>query len=141
MLFVAACEYRQARCGCGYQVERSFGNWQDEADRFVFFDISGLELKSVDFDDDLDTVHVQEELRECLVVAPLERQTTLLEGRPSLTQLFDDIAERVVNRTVVDVESLVDVLTLKDNFGTSGMDPAIALDRLAKDIVSVIFVS
>ena len=86
----------------------------------------------------MDTLNVQEELRECLVLAPLERQTTLLEGRPNLNQLFDGLAERIVDRNVVDVEGLVDVLTIKDNFGTSGMDPAIALDRLAKDIVSVV---
>ena len=36
----------------------------------------------------------------------------------------------------LDVESLVDVLTLKDNAGVSAGDPAVALDRLVKDDVS-----
>lgn len=45
-------------------------------------------------------------------------------------------ARKLADGDALDIEGLVDVLTLKDNWADGEGDPAIALDRLAKDTVS-----
>lgn len=91
----------------------------------------------LDLDDELDLVNVQNDLRESLLSSPIESQATLLEGRLSLRQLFSEQAQQLVNGAALDIEGLVDVLTLKDNGGASSRDAATALDRLVKDTVSL----
>lgn len=46
------------------------------------------------------------------------------------------IGQRLIDGESLDLEDLIDVLTLKDNTGISVSDSTIALDRLVKDEVS-----
>lgn len=59
-----------------------------------------------------------------------------LATRPAFRGLFKDLGESLVHGTVLDLEGLVDILTLKDNDGEAIGDPVIALDRLVRDTVS-----
>jgi nuclear pore complex protein Nup133 len=63
-------------------------------------------------------------------------RTANLAARPSFHRLFIDLASTLANGDAVDIEGLVDLLTLKANHGDgeSG-DPATALERLWKDQV------
>lgn len=48
------------------------------------------------------------------------------------------IGQRLIDGESLDLEDLIDVLTLKDNTGISVSDSTIALDRLVKDEVSTL---
>lgn len=50
--------------------------------------------------------------------------------------MFVSLAQRVVAGEALEIEDLVDVLTLKDNRSEKGGDGAVALDRLVRDSVS-----
>ncbi|WVQ93625.1 hypothetical protein IAU59_000701 [Kwoniella sp. CBS 9459] len=96
----------------------------------------------IELDDELDLINVQNGLRESLLPAKapggrsrpvqLENQITLLSGRPAFAHLFVELAQQLINGAALDLESLVDVLTLKDNYERSD-DAAIALERLLHD--------
>lgn len=94
------------------------------------------QLTSVDLDDELDLVNVQNMLRESLISSPVTGQATLLDRRPAFKQLFESLAHQLIDGIALDVEGLMDVLTLKGNVGESSGDAATALDRLVKDSVS-----
>ncbi|GFZ42387.1 hypothetical protein JCM24511_00102, partial [Saitozyma sp. JCM 24511] len=97
-------------------------------------------------DDELDLIAVQDALRDSLLsVTPPIRSTqtpleafvaahlTNLRDRPAFRQLFVSLAQRVVAGEALEIEDLVDVLTLKDNRAEEGGDGAVALDRLVRD--------
>ncbi|WVF65992.1 hypothetical protein IAT40_000730 [Kwoniella sp. CBS 6097] len=96
----------------------------------------------IELDDELDQINVQNGLRDSLIPtkAPgsrsrpikLEDQITLLSERPAFAHLFVDLAQQLIDGHALDLEGLVDVLTLKDNFERSD-DAAIALGRLLQD--------
>jgi nuclear pore complex protein Nup133 len=99
-------------------------------------------------DDELDLIAVQDALRDSLlsVTPPLRSTQTPLEAyvaahltnlrdRPAFRQLFVSLAQRVVAGEALEIEDLVDVLTLKDNRAEEGGDGAVALDRLVRDSV------
>ncbi|KAK8861724.1 hypothetical protein IAR55_002547 [Kwoniella newhampshirensis] len=96
----------------------------------------------IDLDDELDLVNLHKALQESLLTATgrsriptqtaLEGQVTLLSERPAFKRLFLNDAQELVEGKALDIEGLIDVLTLKDNFERVG-DAAIALHRLVKD--------
>jgi hypothetical protein len=61
--------------------------------------------------------------------------STLTETRPDLRRLFVHFAQQLVDGWALDTESLVDVLTLKDNESVSSRDPIVALEKLFRDTV------
>lgn len=112
---------------------------------------SGSEAYTVKaFDDQLDLIQVQETLRSALISSSPRRQSprdalkeylskhlTLLNQRQAFMALIHDLTRRLVNGEALDVEGLVDVLTLKDNVDERGRDdPSLALNRLRADTVS-----
>ncbi|WVR03681.1 hypothetical protein IAU60_000676 [Kwoniella sp. DSM 27419] len=95
----------------------------------------------IELDDELDQLNIQNGLRESLLASgnsgrnkqpKLENQITSLTDRPAFRRLFTDLAERVLGGLALDLESLIDVLTLKDNLDRSE-DPAVALEGLMRD--------
>ncbi|OCF44072.1 hypothetical protein I317_02025 [Kwoniella heveanensis CBS 569] len=96
----------------------------------------------IELDDELDQINIQNGLRESLlpVKGPggrsrpikLEDQITLLSERPTFARLFVELAQRLIDGGALDLEDLVDVLTLKDNHERTD-DAAIALERLLRD--------
>ena len=56
-----------------------------------------------------------------------------LEDRPTFLQLLLDLGQALLDGTALDLEGVIDVLSLKDNGGTFAADFAIALDRLTRD--------
>lgn len=121
---------------------KSNGNSKDRigllSGEFPFYALDCM-LIPQDLDDELELVNLQNILRESLLSSPIKGQATLLDGRPVFKDLFVDLAQQLANGTALDVESLVDVLTLKDNVGISSRDAATALDRLMKDQVRVLW--
>jgi hypothetical protein len=102
-----------------------------------------------DLDDELDLINVQNNLRDSLLsITPTTRSTqssleayvsinlSNLKRRPAFHQLFVTLAQQLVNGSALDIEGLVDVLTLKDIQAMEGGDAVVALDRLFKDTVS-----
>ncbi|KAK4686173.1 hypothetical protein P7C73_g3957, partial [Tremellales sp. Uapishka_1] len=101
----------------------------------------------IDLEDELDHVTIQNNLRETIIGESIpegykrkpsvekyvDENVTLLDARLSFKVLFASLARRLVDGAALDVESLIDVLTLKDNRGVSSGDAAIALDRLMRD--------
>ena len=61
----------------------------------------------------------------------------ILADRQELRSLFESIAGRLLAGAALELEDLVDALTLKDNRGASVADPVIALDRLVRDAVGL----
>lgn len=106
-------------------------------------------MLTIDLDDELDDIKVQNTLRESLIAnAPVPRRgarpsmteyaithSTATETRPELRRLFVDFAQRLADGWALDTEALVDVLTLKDNESGSSKDPIIALEKLFRDTV------
>lgn len=103
----------------------------------------------LDFDDQLDLIQVQESLRSALIgssrrlppqdalTAYLDKNLHILHDRLAFSELVTDLARRLVDGQALDIEGLVDVLTLKDNAGEEERrHPGIALDRLRGDSVS-----
>lgn len=100
------------------------------------------------FDDSLESVALQQRLRQSIVDAVgkrstqdpvpvyMKRHVTLLDDRPALKTQFETFARQLSNGEALDVEGLIDVLTLKDNKGEEDVDAAWALDKLAKTSVS-----
>ncbi|WWC86014.1 uncharacterized protein L201_000885 [Kwoniella dendrophila CBS 6074] len=92
----------------------------------------------IDLDDELDLVNVQSILINYFSPpnrrnAPkLEEQVSLLSDRPAFKKLFINLTKQLIDGTALDLESLVDVLTLKNNFERAG-DAALALERLVGD--------
>jgi hypothetical protein len=95
-----------------------------------------LNLTLSDLDDEIDTVNVQNDLRESLMSSSINGGATNLDSRPTFRQLFVDLAQQLVGGIALDIEGLVDVLTLKNNVGLTSGDAATALRRLVKDIVN-----
>lgn len=106
-------------------------------------------LKLPDLDEELDTINVQNTLRDQLVAAIPARRNALpsmeayatqhaqnLADRPTFRKLFIEVTQQLVNGTALGIEDLVDALTLKHNSGESSGDPVIALERLLRDEVS-----
>ncbi|ORY21434.1 Non-repetitive/WGA-negative nucleoporin C-terminal-domain-containing protein, partial [Naematelia encephala] len=104
----------------------------------------------LELDDELDLVKVQSDLRASLLApsqsaprnnrqTPLElyvaTNLTKLDTRPAFRQLFSNLAEDLIEGKALDIEGLVDVLTLKDNMGAESGDCAVALERLIRDTV------
>jgi len=94
-------------------------------------------------DDGLELVGIQNDLREVIVAtkqesiaAYVQSYATGLTSRPSFAALFARLAGQLIDGQALDLEELIDVLTLKDNRGSSVNDPATALDRLIRDTVS-----
>lgn len=97
----------------------------------------------VAIDDGLELVGIQNDLREYIletkqksIAAYVSAYATGLTSRPAFAALFARLAGQLVDGQALDIEGLVDVLTLKDNRGPSTEDPVIALDRLIRDTVS-----
>lgn len=98
----------------------------------------------------MDDIKVQNTLRESLLAnTPATRRgarpsmadyasthSKSTETRLSLRSLFVHFAQRLVDGWALDTESLVDVLTLKDNESVSSRDPILALEKLFRDTVS-----
>jgi hypothetical protein len=61
--------------------------------------------------------------------------STSTEDRSELRRLFVHFAQQLADGWALDTESLVDVLTLKDNESWSSRDPVIALEKLYRDTV------
>ncbi|EIW66527.1 hypothetical protein TREMEDRAFT_74725 [Tremella mesenterica DSM 1558] len=95
-------------------------------------------------DDELELVKVQNDLRESLRSDSTTKRGSPsienfvvtnckgLENRPAFKALFIDLGRRLLEGKALDVEGLIDALTLKDNHGSSAGDSAVALDRLTK---------
>ncbi|TXT07474.1 hypothetical protein VHUM_03194 [Vanrija humicola] len=81
-------------------------------------------------DDELDIINVENALQDAIVDAA---PTTVLVERPAYTRLLTQLISRLLAGDALDVEGLVDVLTLKDNIGGRERDAAIALERLVAD--------
>lgn len=107
-----------------------------------------LAIKRVDLDEELDVINVQDGLRKRLAASvPTRRHAKPsmetyasqyaqgLKGRPTFLRLFVETAQQLVDGSALDIEDLVDVLTMKDNDGENGLDPVIALERLVRDAV------
>ncbi|WWD16353.1 hypothetical protein CI109_100779 [Kwoniella shandongensis] len=105
-------------------------------------DSEGRKQLLISLDDELDLVNLQNALRESLLPetgrsrtpakSALEQQITLLVDRPAFKSLFLTLTQELVDGKGLDLEGLIDVLTLKDNYERVG-DAAIALDRLVRD--------
>nr|XP_019002973.1 uncharacterized protein I203_04767 [Kwoniella mangroviensis CBS 8507]OCF66434.1 hypothetical protein I203_04767 [Kwoniella mangroviensis CBS 8507] len=93
----------------------------------------------IELDDELDLVNVQSGLISYFSpptrrAAPkLDEQVTLLADRPAFKRIFFDLTQQLLDGLALDLEGLVDVLTLKDNFERTG-DAAVALERLVGDM-------
>jgi hypothetical protein len=86
-------------------------------------------------DDELDVIKVQNSLRESLLARqPSRRESQHFAQRPAMQRLLTELEDRLRDGVGLDVESMLDVLTLGD---AGYADPVIALDRLRKDTVSV----
>ncbi|WWC58351.1 uncharacterized protein I303_100891 [Kwoniella dejecticola CBS 10117] len=92
----------------------------------------------IELDDELDLVNVQSSLIEYLSprqrhrTTKLDDQITLLSNRPAFQKLFTNFAQQLTDGLTLDLEGLIDILTLKDNFERAG-DAALALERLVGD--------
>ncbi|WWC66609.1 uncharacterized protein I206_100512 [Kwoniella pini CBS 10737] len=92
----------------------------------------------IELDDELDLVHIQTTLIDYLSppqrrhAIKLDEQITLLADRPAFKRLFINLAEQLIRGLALDLEGLIDVLTLKENFERTG-DAALALERLVGD--------
>jgi nuclear pore complex protein Nup133 len=75
--------------------------------------------------------------KEKSIEAYVQSHATGLASRPALEALFARSAGRLIDGQALNLEDLIDVLTLKDNRGQSVNDPVIALDRLVRDTVSL----
>ena len=95
----------------------------------------GNSLIWVDLDAELDFVKVQSDLKDTMQISSVAEQAHL-EGRPRLKQLFADLAQQLAQGKALNVEGLIDLLTLKKSNEEARADAAIALDRLVKDVVS-----
>ena len=106
------------------------------------------ELKA-DLDDQLELVGVQNTLRSNLIGGSGASQNNTgaidqyisanaanLAERPAFRDLFGQFCRLLGNGETLDPEDLIDLLSMKENTGSSVGDPAIALDRLVKDAVS-----
>ncbi|WWD09172.1 hypothetical protein V865_007294 [Kwoniella europaea PYCC6329] len=93
----------------------------------------------IELDDELDLVNVQSGLISYFSpptrrAAPkLDEQVTLLADRPAFKRIFFDLTQQLLDGLALDLEGLVDILTLKDNFERTG-DAALALERLVGDM-------
>jgi hypothetical protein len=82
-------------------------------------------------------VHVQNELRRSIQAKSIPSSSTStaqerLTGRPAMVRLYQENSARLLGGEALDLESLIDILTL----GHDVEDPATALDRLRRDVVS-----
>nr|XP_019048984.1 hypothetical protein I302_02764 [Kwoniella bestiolae CBS 10118]OCF27914.1 hypothetical protein I302_02764 [Kwoniella bestiolae CBS 10118] len=93
----------------------------------------------IELDDELDLVNVQSSLIQYFSPTnrrnspKLDDQITLLTDRPAFKKLFLNLAQELLDGSALDLEGLMDVLTLKDNFERTG-DAALALERLVGDM-------
>lgn len=67
----------------------------------------------------------------------LSEISTRLQNRPVLHRRFIDLAKSLAAGQALDIEDLIDVLTLKDNRGDFANDPTVALGRLINDTVRI----
>ncbi|KAL1411896.1 hypothetical protein Q8F55_002882 [Vanrija albida] len=102
-------------------------------------------LESID--DELDIINVENALQDAIVLAApttgypkqpsaegyVAENAKVLVQRPAYTRLLTQLISRLLAGDALDVEGLVDVLTLKDNIGGRERDAAIALERLVAD--------
>ncbi|WRT63927.1 uncharacterized protein IL334_000854 [Kwoniella shivajii] len=92
----------------------------------------------LELDDELDLVNIQSALLDYLSpsgrqkATKLQDQITLLADRPAFRNLFTNLAQQLISGSALDIEGLIDVLTLKDNFERT-RDAALALERLVGD--------
>jgi hypothetical protein len=84
-----------------------------------------------EIDDELDQIKIQNSVRE--VASEGIAQDAQLIGRPSLLQMLQEMTAQLVAGDALDLESLIDVITLDSRHVTG---PSIALDRLRHDTVS-----
>ena len=94
-----------------------------------------MQLIDADLDNELDLVNVETILRNSLMTSTIEEQATIVGRRPTFKHLFVNFSRQLCDGITLDLEALIDVLTLKDNIGESAVDAATALDRLYKDTV------
>lgn len=97
----------------------------------------------LELDEGLELVEIQNALRTTLSTAKtieafINAHAANLDDRPTFRQLFVDLAQDLVNGHALDLEGLVDILTLKDNRAESVNDGIIALNRLVRDSVSLL---
>ena len=88
-------------------------------------------------------VNIQNDLRVVLgkgkaIDKYLAENTSVVRPRSVLAEHLDQLARKLQAGHALDIEDLVDVLTLKDNRGESAGDPVVALGRLVGDRVSVL---